>query len=399
MSNDSVLPIVREENIKEIVHSAPQAYEANQLSRQRCEAAGKVLLDSIKQTGMTDELDQKAATYIEKARRTVKAMNDRRSPVTKLFDQVRTAYTQMESSINPATQGTIAYMLQQERNAYAAKKHAEEEKRQREHLAAQQLQQQRTQLAIDIEDDIKQQFKAVIDKVVAFIQAFGSDLTLENYNETEKVLKECRTELPDSWMRDLKVSVHVPYALSKEAVAMIDEAKVRLLPKLREQYRYEATSNRDYVLDRLPSRKTELERIAKASADEAKKLQAEKERREAEEKERLEEERKKKELDELRKQQAQKQAAQLQGLFDNQAQMQSYQPKVKVQKKIHLLNVDGILPVISLWWANEGHNLSVEEIMKMFKKQLTYCEKLANSPTPTMIDNESLEYVDEVKAK
>ena len=85
-------------------------------------------------------------------------------------------------------------------------------------------------------------------------------------------------------------------------------------------------------------------------------------------------------------------------LFDAQATTSTYQPKTKVTKKINLLNPEGIMPVISLWWSKEGCTLSVEELSKMFKKQITFCEKLANKDE-LFIQNESVEYVDEVKVK
>ena len=80
--------IVRQENIATIVQAGPQSYQTNALSSQRCAEAGQQLLDEIERCGMSDDLDRRLAVFIEKTRRTVKAINERRSPVTKLFDQV-----------------------------------------------------------------------------------------------------------------------------------------------------------------------------------------------------------------------------------------------------------------------------------------------------------------------
>ena len=136
--NNNELAIMRPENMKEIMIAAPQSYELNRQSRDNCVNFGQNILHTIQQQGMNDDLDRQAATFVEKARRTVKAMNERRSPVTKLFDQVRTAFTVIENEIDPAKSGTIGYQLQQLRNQYAAKKRAEEEKRQREEMARRQ---------------------------------------------------------------------------------------------------------------------------------------------------------------------------------------------------------------------------------------------------------------------
>lgn len=399
MSNENLLPIVKAENIATIVNSAPKSYQANQLSTQRCAAEGQAILDAVNLSGMNDDLDQQAASFIEKTRRTVKVMNERRTPVTKLFDQIRGAYTALESSIDPSKSGTIAYMLQLKRNEYAAKKHAEAEKKQRELLAKQQMELKRNQLLLDIEDNIKRQFQVEVDRVVNALQDMNQSLTLDNYDTTEKIVRECRTSLPANWLADLKVTVRIPFELRDEAQKLIDDKKTALKQQLEEQYRYEAESNRDYILDRLPSMKAELERIAKANAEEAEKLQKAKEEREAQEAAQRQEERQQKEKEDNKKAEAQRQATAMRGLFDGGAALNAYQPKTKVTKKINLLNPEGILPIVSMWWAQEGCTLTTDELAKMFKKQITYCEKLANAKEPVLIEDESVEYVDSVKAK
>lgn len=87
------------------------------------------------------------------------------------------------------------------------------------------------------------------------------------------------------------------------------------------------------------------------------------------------------------------------GLFEGQAiAAAGPSTKAKVTKKIHLLDPEGILPVISMWWSHEGKNMTAEELMKKFKSQITFCEKLANKDGVT-IKSEFVEYVDEVKVK
>lgn len=95
--------IIKKENLQQIVSDAPQSYNENKTSHDRCLAAGQQLLNIIQQQGELndDELDQKVAAFIEKSKRTVKMMNEKRSPFTKLFDQVRTQFTQIENEIDP----------------------------------------------------------------------------------------------------------------------------------------------------------------------------------------------------------------------------------------------------------------------------------------------------------
>ena len=71
--------IVRQENIATIVKAGPQSYQTNALSSLRCADAGRQLLEEIERDGMSDELDKRLGAYIEKTRKTVKVMNERRS--------------------------------------------------------------------------------------------------------------------------------------------------------------------------------------------------------------------------------------------------------------------------------------------------------------------------------
>lgn len=148
----SELAIIKQENIQTIVSAAPQSYSDNKLSCERCISAGQSILNTITASGgMTDELDKEAALFIEKARKTVKKMNEKRSPVTKLFDDIRREFTVIENAIDPTKADTIPYKLQQYRNQYAAKKRAEEEKRRQEEYKRQQAEQARVKLRQDIE--------------------------------------------------------------------------------------------------------------------------------------------------------------------------------------------------------------------------------------------------------
>jgi len=61
------------------------------------------------------------------------------------------------------------------------------------------------------------------------------------------------------------------------------------------------------------------------------------------------------------------------------------------------MNVEAFPEIITMWWTKEGCNLSIEELTKMFKKQITFCEKCAKDGE--LIQSEHIYYEDEVKAK
>ena len=392
------LAIIKQENIQTIVSAAPQSYKDNKLSRENCEAAGQVILDAIMQQGMTDELDQRAAQYIEKARKTVKKMNERRAPVTQLFDTIRKEFTVMENAIDPTKADTIPYKLQQHRNQYAAKKRAEEEERRRIEYARQQAEAARAKMKQDIEDDFKQQFQALVNRVCNELSVIDNSVSLDNYDEATKRIHDYSTSLSEDFLYNLHTLIRIPAGITVDEIRKAEiETKERLAKQFKEQYEFEIDSTKQYTIDRLPSKKTNLERMAQASAEEAARIKAEMEARQRKEAEEQEAERRRKEEEEKQKAEMARQQSEMESLFGQQAVMQGYQPKVKVAKKINILNPEGIMPILSMWWSMEGCHLTVEELSKMFKKQITFCEKLAKEGT--FISDESIEYIDDVKAK
>lgn len=398
--NNNELAIIRPENIQTIVQAAPQSYNDNKASHDRCISFGQNILNAIRLQGMNDDLDQQAASFIEKARRTVKAMNERRSPVTKLFDEVRTAFTTMENEIDPSKSGTIAYELQQFRNQYAAKKRAEEEKRLREEMARHQAEEAARKFRMDVEDDFKRKFQDYMNTAINQITQIDNAVTLENYEDSLLSLRNIKAEvdkgLSAKWMGGLHTSLRIP--LGVKVADIENELKHTLYKQFNDQYVAEVGDTVNYTIDRLPSKRANLEKIAQANAEEAARIKAEMEARQRAEAERMEKERLEREAEEKRKAELERKTAEMTSLFDGQAAASTYQPKTKVTKKINLLNPEGIMPIISLWWSKEGCTLSVDELAKMFKKQIAFCEKLANKDE-VFIQNESVEYVDEVKAK
>lgn len=393
------LIIVKPENIQTIVSAAPQSYRDNKMSRDRCIFAGQTILDAIAQQGMTDELDRQAAEYIERARKTVKKMNERRSSVTKLFDEMRKEFTVMENTIDPTKADTIPYKLQSLRNTYVAQKREEEERRRREELARQQMAQARKQMIQDIEDDFNQQFNRFLNSVINQLTEQDNALTLDNYDIVMDTVKNYPSTLPAEYLSNLCTSIRIPSGITADEVRKAEnEVKERISKKFTDMYSCEVQDNKDYILDRLPSKKANLERIAQANATEAARIKADMEERQRKDAAAKEEERRRKEEEERAKAELARKQSEMETLFSVQATAQGYQPKVKVNQKIKLLNPEGITAIISMWWSKEGCTLSTDELSKMFKKQISFCEKLADK-NGIYIEDESVVYIDEIKAK
>lgn len=393
--------IIKRENVELIASTAPQAYSENLVSRQRCLAAGNTLLATIQQQGMNDELDQQAASFIEKARKTVKKMYDKRSPLTKMFDEIRTNFTSMESDVDPTKKDSVPYQLQQLRNEFAVQKRRQEEERRRTAMKEQQKQASIAKYRTDLEEDYRRVFNGVLNGSLNKLMGINAGITLDNIQQSKETITNFTSTLDETpFSRSM---VLLPTNVSSEELANIRASVLnRLIANFRELYSSQITKAKQEYITMLPSKEAELKRAAQAASDEeAERIKREiKEREEAEaakkEQERIE--REKKEAAEL---EMKKQQSEMGALFNTASvSVPTYQPKTAVKKKLVLLNPEGIMPVLSMWWTEEGCKMTVEELTKMFKKQITYCEKRANDKQNSVtIADESVSYEEEVKAK
>lgn len=400
MNNE--LSIVRPENVQMIAQNAPKIYDDNKQRSMRCTDAGSQLLAEIKEKGMTDDLDQRCAAYLDKSRKTVKLMNEQRSPITKMFDQIRTEFTSMENSIDPAKAGNVPYQIQACRNQFAAKKREEEEKRRREEAMKLQKQQALIKYETDVEEDFKQQFNRYVTQHINELTTLNASLTIENFDTQSVKIVDYPTTMPADLFNHLTLSVLVPQIVSTgEAAKIRAGVQSRLLARFNEQYTTEIGDYKDTIVDALSSKHAELERMAKANAEEQERMRKELAAKEAAEAARLEEQRKRKEEEEKAAKQLQAQAQEVGNLF-NEASVSApaYTPKSSVKKRIVALDAEGIINIVSFWWSKEGQFMDVDSLTKMFKKQITAVEKYANDKANAeFINSPHVRYEDEVKAK
>lgn len=404
-NDNSILPILRQENVQMIVSSAPDAYNTNAQSSARCTDFGKKLLAEIQTAGMSDDLDRRCADYIDKAKRTLRAMNERRAPFTKLFDQIRSGFTGMENDVDPTKKDTVPYQVQQARNAYAARKREEAERTRREEMLRQQRAAALSRYTQDAEDDYRRQFDAKVAADIDTLAGLSRSLTLAAFDQVADRIRKFNVTLGNDWFRNCQSFAHKPCEVTGAEAEEIRKATLnRLSVQFKEQYAAEVGEYRDTIVDSLPSAKRELERIAKADAAEQERMKADLEARKLAETARLDQERKQREEEAAAAKKAQQAAAEVGGLFGQAAVAaavpDSYQPKTSVRKRIVLDAPDGILAVMSSWWAKEGRFMEMDELCKTFKKQITFCEKLANDKdNPELISSPFLHYEEEVKAK
>lgn len=398
MSN---LPIIKADEISIITTSMPQALADNRQSHDRCIAACTTLLDAINSHGMTPELDTQAAAIIDRARRTVKKMGERRSPATKVFDEIRKLFTTLENGIDPTKSGNVVYQLQQARNDYARRLHKAEQQRIFAEQQRKRIEQARAKLTADINDYLCAEFNSYIETAISLIERLEQSATIENYSSNFDAISAIKPTLDPRWAGKLKPFTlqycHAPMGES-DVQRILGETLAQLMPRFESQFAEEVGSTLDDTLRRMPSRLAELKRIQAANAEDAARIKAEMEAKAKAEQQRAEAERRERE-EKARQESAIRQQQQAMGnLFDTAAVAQQQAPKAKVTKRIHITDPKGILPIISMWFLHTGCTLSVGEIEKMFAKQIRFCEQLAVKEDITVKDD-CVTYTDEIKAK
>lgn len=397
---DYALTIFEPQNVQTIAELAPQSYRDNQLSHTRCLEVGNQLLQRVEQEGMSDSLDMDIAKFIEKAKVTVKKMNGKRTPVTHLFDQIRKAYTVMENDVDPAKADSVPNKLQAHRNAYAKKKLEEEERLRREEAARIAKESAKVRYRADVEDDYVNQFNALVNKSINELTHLDKILTLENYEIILDGVKDYICELPDSWLQNVTSGAIRPAELTPEECRAIQANVIAgLAARFKEQFPFDVQTTRDEILDRLPSKKKELERIAKASAEDAARIKAEMEAKERDEAARKEAARLEREKQEAAAKALAAQKQEMDSLFGSPVEIPTaYQPKAQVKKKVLISSTEDIMNIVAFWWSQVGCTMSVDELCKEFKKQITFANTAANSKdNPVFIVN--VDYEDDVKAK
>ena len=108
--------LIKIDEAKNILSSFPDIMGKNTNSVKKCNEAGQALLDTIEGEGMNETIDQATADYLKKVSVTLKNMDERRKPITQIFDRIRSFFTSQEKQIDPKDPSTIPGKLVIKRN-------------------------------------------------------------------------------------------------------------------------------------------------------------------------------------------------------------------------------------------------------------------------------------------
>lgn len=395
--------LIKIDEVKNILSSFPDIMGKNTNSVKKCNEAGQALLDTIEGEGMNETIDQAAADYLKKVSVTLKNMDERRKPITQIFDKVRSFFTSQEKEIDPKDSSTIPGKLVAKRNEYAKFKYEEEQKRKKEAEQRVLINNEKVSYQQAIENGLLSYFSSYLSSKVTELQNIFSGLTYVNFDREVIGITVFQTDYPKAHF-DKFTAEYATYYINKEIKAEI--RKNTLLGKYEQyaqQYKAKISSVKQDLIDRIPSKRkelAELEQLRLANAEEAAKAEELRKQREAEEAAKQLQELKRKEEADRQEVAMKTQQSSIGNLFAGAAASVAPPPtNAKVKEKIVVLHQQGYLEIFQMWWIDEGQTLPFDELEKIFKKMTTYCEKKANSKDQTHIESQFISYEADVKAK
>lgn len=436
------------EVFKGLISTAPAALAANQESVSKAETVGNNLLTEVN-TLLASEagkpnfearkaLDEKLNNYLTRVNEAIKKIKDRRTPITGLFDDFKRMFTSLEARIDPKLD-TYPGKIQNIRNRWASDQAAENQRIQNEQLRNRNIEAERIRIKSEIELQLKNYFLDLVEaEQNAMIYHFES-LQLEAFDFESEKLINYKPVYPFGHFEKFIPKVNIQYLDPSEANNILTNVKAGKFEEFSNELKETMIAIRDIHIEKLPSKKAELQEIANAAeikrkadeeAAEAKRKAdaasaAEKRQLEAEaaEKQRIaneaEAERKrladgseKRKADEsakvsteteLKKTEATQQAetvqqvAQTNMLFEMQTGTVT-QDNVKEGCEIVVKNANGWLQIVAFYFEKEGLKKLPDELAKMKLDQMrTFCEKYYMK-TSEKIQSVALEYKDVYKA-
>ncbi len=396
--------------VSDILVYVPQALDMNTASVVKATAAGQAMLDTIEAEGMTPAIYEGAQALVGKLATTFKACNDRRMPFFREVEVFRKQFTELEAQIDPKVKDSIAAKLQEKLDEHVtalAKIEADRVKEAKRKMA---FDQERITLKNDINALLIQHVNGYIADAKKYFNTIFETITLETIEKDKAVIAAPAKDYTEEHFNKFHPTPAKIYHTDDELLNIIFECKKDKFSGFAFQVARELKDFKAELLDKVPSKKIEMESLAEAlrKKDEADLLaknaktaqdaadallaqaKAEEETNRQLEATRLRQKEEQEKLDSataannLKAQQEAetiKQTEKTQNLFDSQMNSMAATidaPAAKEGYVIKVLNPAGFLPIVMMYFDKEGLTKQPEELeKKTLKQMMTFCEKQA----------------------
>lgn len=393
--------IIKFEEVSSTLMQAEPVLLKNRNLFEKAETKALALLDTIEAEGMSDEMDSEINKWQGSAKKALSINNERRTPITQILTKIAAEFTSLENPLNPQKTDSYYSKLQNHRNSWA--KHKQELQRQKEAeiLKKQNEEKERLDLKSEAEKLIRDAYTKKLYSFKAYISKTLNEMSLDNFAESKEKISKLKIDYPRDAFNKLECLLSAKFIDSTEVERIINTTRINLYDELSANFRENMEVDKQEALDKLPSKKRELERIAKADAETAARLKEEAEKRKKAEEKLLKDQQEEAERQAKLKLQQEQDMNNAQTLFDAQAEISVLNEsagKTKSSYVINVLNHQGWLMIFANYFEHFGNALDLETVGKKSLNQMKKdVEKLANSKG-IFIEHESIEYVEDVKA-
>ena len=387
-------------NIEELVIRTNDTLQINGSSALKAVEAGKMIIAEIQREGMSDQMDEKCNNYLVKLRKTASALEERRKPITQLFDQIKASFTTLERTIDIKSETYTT--IQGHRDNYARIKAEEQRKREQEARRKLEIERERADVISKMESALDVHFTHYLSSVKRNLMEKFNRITLENYPDLSTEIANVSTRYPIEHFESFNINLTMVYLSDQDKVRLREEAMMGKYSAFLPEFAREITDFKTDLIAKLPSKRRELDEILmaeKRDKQEAERLKSERLERERLENERLAQQTKDREQKAIEEASGRKQEAEMNSLFEaaSEASVIGVQPSVRKTLKIEVLNPAGYVQLFQVWFEAEGMKLPMDQIEKKTVAQMkAYCEKLA-SKDGEMINSRYLRYEEEIK--
>lgn len=379
-------------NLPVILNSAPEILMQNQTSKSKATEAYLTIENLITDNGMSDFYDSELAKFVEKGKKTIISMNDRRKPVTQMIDLIKKEFTSLESDLKSTVD-----KAQSQRNAYATEKMKIKQEEDRQAALRLAKEKEIIEYRKSCEIAVSSYFTECASKIKSqFLNDFNS-LTLENIDKAG--FESTSSNFDTYFYKGINLTFPDNSLLDKDTLDSIRSEFIDAdYSAQKAQFKAEIQSQLRELVDKIPSKKAELQTLDLADAAETERLLKEKEAREKDEADRIakEAENKRKEAETA----ASVKAAGEQAAVLVDAQVGLFEaPKVVESYEIKLTNIAGYLMLIQFWFEKEGKSLPQDKFEKFtFARAKAFCENYAKK-NDEFIKNPTIVYEPKYKAK
>lgn len=380
--------------VQRIMGDAPQTLTINKQSTEKAVQAADALLENARSVGMSDALDGEMARYVDKAKKTIVTMNDRRKPFTQIMDAVKKELTTLEADLK-----TKIAEVQAQRDGYATMKMEEQRRREREAQEKLAREREAIDLAKSADIGLAENFAEHFREAKSVMLEKFNGASLSTFDETMGEVQSFSEELTKGVYAGFAPRPQHRYHSDEEAAAIVKVALRTHFDADVASYRLGIAAYKRELLDKRNSKLAELKEMEAAGTAERERLEAERKQREDAERDRLNREAEDARAKAAAESETQAAGAAAQAEIATMAEVGTSEAQVRESYSIKVKNPTGNMLIASMWFQNEGKGMTQDKIDRVtFERMRKFCEKHAMA-TGEFIDSPFVVYTEVFRAK